>query len=67
MLWEKQTVGIATSINVICGGCRHQGSIKARVRMTEEAYSSYQQQEIVTSLLPAKSYALLHEQTMRPL
>jgi hypothetical protein len=58
MLWEKQTIGIATIINVICAGCCQQGSIKARVRTTEEAYSSYNQQEIVTSILPAKSYAL---------
>jgi hypothetical protein len=29
MLWEKQTVRFVTSINIICAGCHHQGSIKA--------------------------------------
>jgi hypothetical protein len=57
MLWEKQTVGIATSINVICAGCRHQGSIKARVR-TKESYSNHHQDEIVTVIRPAHAFCL---------
>jgi hypothetical protein len=55
--FQRQTVGIATSLNWFCG-CRAGGSIKARIRNNNDAIKKEWEETTWTRLLPTAAYEL---------